>query len=213
MKSDIRNSKSDPSSVAAVPLHIGSSLGRAEVAQQTLVPILRRVERNPKSEIRSNHRFPAAVFGSRISDLALRTFVPAFAFCILSSGLVRAASNETNAQVVIPQSVFIQPNGPSDGKDPFFPKSDYPYHKPVTPHTTAAPTPEPIQLKLLGISLGEKPLAIINNQNFRVGDDLDVKGQTGVRIHIKCIDIKADSVTIELPTGEKQELRMRSKLF
>src|SRR5262249_11197273 len=124
-----------------------------------------------------------------------------------------AASSETNA-LSIPQSVFIHPRGPSEGKDPFFPKSNGPWTRGVPQRVVTAATPmEPVRLKLNGITGPPKRSAMINGRTFEPGEEGEVKNEIGGKTHLKCVEIKDDSVTIELPTGERQELKLRTKLY
>jgi hypothetical protein len=108
----------------------------------------------------------------------------------------------------IPQSVFVLPKKPAEGRDPFFPKSTRVYGedqsaKPVKPATPVA------ELVLKGISgTAEQPLAIINNVTFAVGDELDVPTKAG-RMKIRCLEINKDAGTAAVQMGgERRELRL-----
>ena len=112
-----------------------------------------------------------------------------------------------------PKSVFKQPNGPLEGKDPFYPRSTHPYTQgqPVTPAATTTPTPAPVidvDLKLGGISgTREHPLAIINGHTFEAGEEADINSVSG-RVHVRCIEIRPEGVSV-LVNGRRKELRMR----
>jgi hypothetical protein len=114
--------------------------------------------------------------------------------------VVAGLSPLATAQVVPPagtnvvESVFVLPDSPKEGRDPFFPNSIRPYRDRPTPGGAA----ELSELKLQGItrSHGNK-FVIINDETFAVGDDADVKTPTGNKIHVLCLQIKDDSAVIE----------------
>jgi hypothetical protein len=121
------------------------------------------------------------------------------------AGPVPPATTATTTNV---QSVFIQPAGPKDGRDPFYPASTRPYQSAVV----AAKTAE-LNLNLLvlqGIS-GEPAhrLVIINKRTFAVGDNLEVSTSQG-RIRVHCLEINDNSVVIEA-NGQRHELRYDPK--
>jgi hypothetical protein len=111
----------------------------------------------------------------------------------------------------IPRSIFVVPRNPPEGKDPFFPMSMRPYNIPqvILPvPTNATPVPIVLDIKLKGIAGSpEKPLALINNATFEVGEEGDVVTTTG-RVRIKCLQIKGEVVLIQVGT-ERRELRMK----
>jgi hypothetical protein len=112
----------------------------------------------------------------------------------------------------IPRSIFVGPRTREEGKDPFFPMSMRPYNIPqvILPAPTNNTTPVPIvfDIKLKGIAGSpEKPLALINNATFEVGEEGDVVTATG-RVRIKCLQIKGEVVLIQVGT-ERRELRMK----
>jgi hypothetical protein len=121
----------------------------------------------------------------------------------------------TNALLVlpeIPQSAFVIPTNPQEGKDPFFPRSTRLFASVVVKTnlqtTTAVAT---VELHLNGISgTADHRLAIINNQTFETNEEGDVPTNLG-RAHIRCLEIKADSVLIQVG-GEQRILRLRSGL-
>jgi hypothetical protein len=91
------------------------------------------------------------------------------------------------------RSTFVMPSNPGEGHDPFFPDSLRPYESAVVTNHTAEIT----SLSFKGISgpPGNR-LVIINNHTFGAGDEGDVTTSQG-RIHIRCVEIKADSVVVE----------------
>ena len=106
-----------------------------------------------------------------------------------------------------PRSIFIQPNSPKDGRDPFFPLSTRPYASAVIP---AAKTDDLSSLAIRGKSgTLDRPLVIINDVTFAVGDDRDVITPDG-RIHIHCLEIVGDLAVIEA-NGQRHKLRFETK--
>ena len=103
---------------------------------------------------------------------------------------------------VVTRSVFILPTNRNEGRDPFFPTSTRLYQ------TSASKNPvvgDLTSLVLKGISGSpDHRLAIINNHTFGIGDEGDVVTPHS-RIHIRCVEIKAKSVVIELG-GQRHEL-------
>lgn len=123
-----------------------------------------------------------------------------------------AAATNALPAAAIPKSVFIMPATPQEGKDPFFPRSMRPYgpgHETVkaSPQQPAAVV---VDLRLNGISgTAERRLAIINNHTFEVNEEGVVSNSSGAPVRIRCLDIKADSVLVQIG-GEQRILRLRS---
>jgi hypothetical protein len=116
-----------------------------------------------------------------------------------------AESNAAAAQGTIPQSIFIIPSTPKEGRNPFFPQS-----------ATAAPplrlTEAPLDtsgLVLNGITSPPKRTAMINGRTFEPGEEADVKMPSGAKVLIKCEEIRAESAVI-LIMGQRRELRLRA---
>jgi hypothetical protein len=114
-----------------------------------------------------------------------------------------AAPTATNAIV---RSVFILPASMSEGRDPFFPNS-------LRPYANANPVPargaDLTSLTINGFSgQADHRLVIINNHTFAVGDEEDVITSQG-RIHVRCLEIKDNSVLIEAE-GHRQELTYKA---
>jgi len=98
------------------------------------------------------------------------------------------------AKTEAPRSVFAMPTTPKEGRDPFFPSSVHPYQEAMQ---QPGRVPELSLLKLDGISnSGSHVFVIINNVTFGVGDEVDVKTPGG-RIHVRCVEIKANSAVVE----------------
>jgi hypothetical protein len=53
---------------------------------------------------------------------------------------------------------------------------------------------------------------MICGKTFYPGEEADVRDTSGVRIHIRCIEVKEDSATIEAG-GERRELHLRRGVF
>jgi hypothetical protein len=131
-----------------------------------------------------------------------------------SPATVSPAGNQT--AFIAPESRFVLPQTPAEGKDPFFPESLRPYPAPPAPAVTnrlQAPTPAPVtvaaDLRLQGISgPPQRRLAIINTRTFAVGEEEDVPTSTG-RARVRCLEINADSVVVQVGQ-QRRELRPRS---
>jgi len=115
-----------------------------------------------------------------------------------------APSKSTNAAPQDIKSIFVMPNSPKDGRDPFFPNATSLYQSAASPVPTARPMPLET-LKLVGI-LGNS-LANINGVTFAVGETQEVKTSSG-SISVRLLQIKArdESVVIEA-NGLRRELR------
>jgi hypothetical protein len=118
---------------------------------------------------------------------------------------VSVTTNSAPSQPVIPKSVFADPASSGEGKDPFFP--DLRDQISAVPKKAGVKA-SPADLTLQGISgPAEHRLAIINGHSFAAGEEGDVLVPGG-RIHIRCVEIKTNSVTIEIG-GLSRELRFR----
>jgi hypothetical protein len=116
-------------------------------------------------------------------------------------------SKPESAQQEAPQSVFVIPNEPKEGRDPFFPGSNRVYvNKTIIPIPSKANTP--VNVVLTGISSG---FAMINGRTFAPGETADVTEKDGRRSRVTCVEIKADSVIVEVG-NERRELRLKSGL-
>jgi hypothetical protein len=112
--------------------------------------------------------------------------------------------------VPIPQSQFDMPNNPSEGKDPFFPKSNHCYPTPGTRPTPVAQSTL-VELKLNGLTGPPRRSCMINGETFLAGDQASVKDlkNPGAKMPIKCLEIKDNSVVIQIiSTGERRELHL-----
>lgn len=112
---------------------------------------------------------------------------------------------ETKMETV--RSVFVIPSNPKEGRDPFFPDSDRPYE------IAAAANPQAGNVTSLVLKGFSGPLnhrlVIINNHTFAAGDEGNVITPSG-RIHLRCVEIKTNSVVIETG-GQRHELIYSNK--
>lgn len=108
----------------------------------------------------------------------------------------------------LPESVFVVPRKAVEGKDPFNPRSTRVY---VTETPKVAPKPSlTSELALKGISgTPDRPLAIINNITFAVGETNDIVFKEG-RLQMVCTDINMATGTVMIQVGaEQRALRLQ----
>jgi len=123
---------------------------------------------------------------------------------ILGTGLLVAAptNQSQSAKTNTIQSAFLIPANPTEGRDPFFPKSNRPYEAAMTA------TNRPVEINALvvrGISgPPDHRLVVINTTTFAAGDVADVFTEQG-RIRVHCVEIKPRSVVVEI-RGQYHEL-------
>jgi hypothetical protein len=99
----------------------------------------------------------------------------------------------------IPQSVFLDD---ARGKDPFFPNSTRRQQRAIVPDSK--PVIGPASLVVLGITgTKDKPRALINNQDFLVGEEWRVKVPGGTSL-VKCVEIRERSVVVTIQGGTEQ---------
>jgi hypothetical protein len=136
-------------------------------------------------------------------------WLPAWTLVVFGLTAVSAAENKPTGPQPTPRSVFVQPASVKDGRDPFFPESTRARAEAATP-AAAARTLDTTSLKVHGISgTSEHLLAIINNHTFAEGDEGDVMTASG-RLHIRCVEIRPDSVTVQVG-GHTQRLNLESQ--
>ena len=121
----------------------------------------------------------------------------------------KPAPPETSKTKEMPKSDFVIPDSPKDGRDPFFPQSTRIYSKNLDIGGTNKPPPVvTISLSLKAIVAG---LAIINNHSFAPGEEGDVVAPDGRRQHIRLVEIKSNSVVVEIG-GRNVELTLHTSL-
>jgi hypothetical protein len=150
-----------------------------------------------------------------------------FSFLVFTFALALPAATMTNspaatpvpaksapaAAVILPppQSVFVVPKTPTEGKDPFFPSSSrvYTADNPVRQKDPVASVGD---LALKGISgTAAEPLAIINSTTFTTGEESDVITAAG-RMRVRCLEINMVKGTVLVQMGgERRELRLQPK--
>ena len=100
------------------------------------------------------------------------------------------------------RSTFVIPTNPGEGRDPFFPESNRIYE------LVAAAAPHAVQITTLTIKgysiINGRPIVIINNHSFMIGDEGDVMTPGG-RVHVHCLDIKP-SIAIVEANGQRRDL-------
>lgn len=114
----------------------------------------------------------------------------------------------TVAEIALPQSIFIIPSQPSEGRNPFFPQSTT---QVVAPKITRDTPAESFTFFLNGITSPPRRTAMINNRTFEPGEEGEVRMPNGGKVLIKCEEIKADSAVISV-SGQRRELKLRSGL-
>lgn len=142
------------------------------------------------------------------SILAMTTFAPGVTAASPKAKEVSKSSAvmvPTNAPVEIPQSVFVIPSVPKEGRNPFFPESVS--KVPVAVAVKNRPM-DISDLVLNGITSPPIRTAMINGRTFETGESGEVKIRTGAKLLIKCVEIKSDAAVI-LVNGELRELRLR----
>jgi hypothetical protein len=134
----------------------------------------------------------------------------ALTIAAIESVAVCAAENKPVAVQTTPRSVFVEPASPKDGRDPFYPESKRFVAEPSAPSKIVERTPDLTSVKVLGISgTADHLMAIINNHTFAEGDEGDVLTSSG-RVHLRCVAIRPDSVTVEIG-GHSQNLKLDIK--
>lgn len=122
-----------------------------------------------------------------------------------------AETKAAPAQLKIPESTFVIPTRPQQGRDPFFPQSTRLFEAALIVAPTNQPNVPSTELQLKGLSgLRGHRLAMINNHTFEVGEEGDVVTSSG-RVRVRCLAIRDDSVLIQV-NGEPRILRFRSGL-
>jgi type II secretory pathway component PulC len=151
--------------------------------------------------------FSCGRFGALLLTTALLVATASQAAAAANPGSPAASppsTNQVTAPLQIPQSIFVIPNSPRDGRNPFFPGA----------HTELPTQPKPLpqvdgsSFVLNGITSPPKRTAMINGRTFEVGEEGEVR-LNGAKELIKCVEIGADSAIIEYK-GQRLQLRFRS---
>ncbi|TAK94666.1 MAG: hypothetical protein EPO07_16390 [Verrucomicrobia bacterium] len=120
-----------------------------------------------------------------------------------------ASTNAAPVEAAIPRSVFVIPTSLAEGRDPFFPhRTGFIVAAATGPGKPTATIPGDLVVK--GISgTADRRFCLINDVNFGVGDELDVKTNSG-KVRVLCLAIHEDTVTISVG-GVRQELKFRTR--
>lgn len=110
-------------------------------------------------------------------------------------------------EIPFPQSVFVVPSQPAEGRNPFFPQSVAVVA--VAPKVTRESPVENFTFVLNGITSPPRRTAMINGRTFEPSEEGEVRMANGAKILIKCLEIRGDSALIDVG-GQRRELRMRS---
>jgi hypothetical protein len=131
--------------------------------------------------------------------------------CSLAAAVLPVAADDARrpaaASSPAPISVFNQPTSPKDGRDPFFPSSTRLFASMVIPKSKSNDLSSLVIRGKSGSS--DRPLVIINDVTFAVGDERDVITPEG-RIRIHCLQIVGDLAVIEA-NGQHHDLRFEMK--
>ncbi len=148
-----------------------------------------------------------------IPSITIALVAFAFALPAATTKPATAKGEATNPALLplLPQSVFVIPKKPTEGKDPFFPGSTRVHNVNIElkPKVTEVVVGD---LYLKGISgTAAEPLAIINNITFTTGEDNDVLTSAG-RMRVRCIEINMAAGTALVQVGgQRRELRLQAK--
>ena len=111
-------------------------------------------------------------------------------------------------EVELPQSTFLIPSQPSEGRNPFFPQSSNGFQAPpVVKMQDGAPDPSAFFLN--GITSPPRRTAMINGRTFEIGETGEVRLPNGSKALIKCVQIGNDSAVIDV-NGQRREVHLRS---
>ena len=111
----------------------------------------------------------------------------------------------------IPKSIFVIPSNPREGRNPFFPQAAVQPPPPDKTRTSGKQPPKTDASLFVvnGITpVGPRITIIINNHTFEVGESAEIKLANGAKAMVKCLEIRADSVLIEVD-GQKIELKFK----
>ena len=104
---------------------------------------------------------------------------------LIMAGTLRAEP----ASTVPPKSIFVMPESPKDGRDPFFPNSMRPYESAPNAKNVDNSLLKTLEVKSILNGGNGEVLAIVNNHTFAPGDEGTVITDDGQRVTIRCLDI------------------------
>jgi hypothetical protein len=106
-----------------------------------------------------------------------------------------------------PQSVFILPTSPSQGRNPFFPHSTWN----SAAASSKAEALDPSAVVLNGLTSPPRATAMINGRTFEAGECGEIKLPNGARVLVRCLEINTNGV-VALIGARRCELRLRHAL-
>ncbi len=122
-------------------------------------------------------------------------------------GISTNASPAAAIAAAVPQSVFIVPTSPKQGRNPFFPRSTF-----NTPATQSKPELlDTSAVVLNGLSSPPHATAMINGRTFEPGESGEIKLRNGARVLVRCLEIRTD-VVVAMIGAQRCELRLRHAL-
>ncbi len=121
----------------------------------------------------------------------------------LAQGTTAQSGNAKAPPPPPPRSVFTQPTNSHEGRDPFWPDSNRIFDSTVSVTQHAV---EPTTLKIDGYSIvNGRPIIILNKVSFLAGDEADLPSAAGGHTHVRCVEIHADYVVVEV-NGLRREI-------
>lgn len=129
-----------------------------------------------------------------------------------TGGTSATTMSATNSGNEIPLSVFVVPQTPAEGRDPFFPRvrEAAPVVAPVK--DTAPAAIDTSALVLNGITGPPRRSAMINGRTFEKGEEAEVRGLGGTKFLVKCEEINDETIVIIIDGTLRRELRLRAGL-
>ncbi len=122
---------------------------------------------------------------------------------------VSLAATNAPTEAEIPQSVFIIPASPREGRNPFFPRAAVTVEIPRSSTPTAV---DASSIVLNGITPQPRPMVMLNGSTFEKGEEHELKVAGGQKILVKCEEIKANSAVILINGTQRRELRLKAGL-
>ena len=145
-----------------------------------------------------------------------RSITPHLCCLILLGGFMAtaiAAGGPTNApaktgEIEVAKSTFLMPRNKTEGRDPFYPSSSYPYELGASKGGSNQPPSVSVDLKLTAIGgTPDKRLCTINGRTLAKGEDGEMT-VSGSKVQVHIVEILDESVVLTV-NGEERELRFR----
>jgi hypothetical protein len=129
----------------------------------------------------------------------------------LSSVAPAFGADPTPPSTVPPATLSIFVTNDTAAKDPFFPQRQL-FDGNSTGKT---PSPRPVRVESLVLKgiIGppEKRFALINNATFAPGEQLEIRVDVDRKVTVKCVEIRKDTVVVEVVNAgstERRELKI-----